>query len=173
MANLHHLRKVGAHSNQETRPCDSSSPRLTVAPDSQPLSARRKRKHRNLSSEHQNTQSESPNHSEPAAKRQRPSSCSSNTSTNSSSTDSSSFSWDRAERSYWDSLSRLWLTPNALREFNRRDALPRTQASPNEDIAVTRKQISIDISHFARRGGPDLSDIRQVCSIHLIKIIAH
>lgn len=174
MANPRHIREVGAHSNQETRPCDSSSLRPTVASDSRPPRTGRKRKHRTLSSEHQNTQTESPNHSEPPARRQRISSCSSsNTSTNSSSNSSSWSNWDRAQRSYWDSLSRLWLTPSSLREFNRRNALLRTQASPNRDIAVSSKRNHIDITRFARRGGPDLSDMRQVYSIHLIKTVAH
>lgn len=162
MANPQHLRKAGAHSNQETRPCDSSSPRPTVASDSRPPRTGRKRKHRTLSSEHQNTQPESSFHSKPPAKRQRTSSYpSSNTSTNSSSTEISWSTWDRAERSYWDSLSQLLLTSSSLREFNRRNALLRTQASPNGDITVTRKHKPTDIIRFARRGGPDLSDIRQ------------
>ena len=164
MAKSQHFRKVGAHSNQETRPGDSSSSKPTVAPDSQPPPTGRKRKHKTLSSRHQDSQSKLVNQTEPQAKRQRTSSCSSsNYSTNSASINSSWLSWDRAERSYWDSLSQLRLTPSSLRELNRRNALLRTKAPQTRDITVGYVQNHINITHFARRGGPDLSDIRQVC----------
>ena len=163
MANPPRIRKVGAHSNQETRPCDSSSLGPTVAPVSQPPPTGRKRKNRTLSSEHRFTQSEESNHCENQAKKRKHSSCTSSNSTKSSSTNSSSSSWDRAQRSYWDSLSRLWLTPNALRELNRRHSLLQTRAPPDTQTLVTRKQCSTDIVRFARRGGPDLSEIRNVC----------
>lgn len=174
MAVLQHFREVGAHSNQETRPCDSSSPRPTVAPDSQPPPIRRKRKARTYSSEHQDTQFESFNHPQLQAKRQRTSSFpSSNPSTSSSSTDSSWSSWDRTERSYWDSLSQLRLTSSALRELNRRHALLRTKPSSTRDVTHKREQHPKDITRFARRGGPDLSDVRKVCFLHYTeKIIA-
>ena len=163
MANPQHIRKVGAHSIQETRPCDSSSLGPTVAPVSQPPPTGRKRKLRTLSPEHQITKSELSNHSETLAKKPKHSSRTSSNSTKSSSTDSSSSSWDRAQRSYWDSLSRLWLTPDALRELNRRHSLLQTSAPPDTHTLVTRKQCSTDIVRFARRGGPDLSEIRNVC----------
>ena len=163
MAILQHDGKVGARSKQETRPCDTNSSRPIIAPDSQLRPTGRTRKRRTLSSEHGNTQSESPQLSEPQAKRQRCSSVScSNSSSKSSSTDSSWSSWDRAEREYWDSLSKLRLTSNALRELNRRNALLRTKAHPNEHVSITREQHPRDITRFARRGGPDLSDIRKV-----------
>ena len=162
MAILRHIRKVGAHSIQETRPYDTSASRPLVASDSQPLT-RRKRKYRSLSSEQQTNQSNSTNRSGPQSKRQKTSSNSScTTSTNSSSPGSSWSSWDRAERSYWDSLSRLRLTSNALRELNRRGALLRDNVHPNGDITITSEQHPTDITRFARHGGPDLSDIIKV-----------
>ena len=163
MANSPHVRKVGAHSNQETWPCDSSSLGPAVAPVSQTPLTGRKRKFRTLSSEHQIPQSEQSDRCETQAKKQKHSSRTSSNSTKSSSTNSSPSSWDRAQRSYWDSLSRLWLTPNALREFNRRHSLLQTSAPPDTQTLVTRKQCSTNISQFARRGGPDLSEIRNVC----------
>ena len=163
MANSPHIPKVGAHSNQETQPCDSSSSGPTVAPVSQPRRTVRKRKRRTLSAEHQIAQSEHFNHCETQAKRQKLLSCtSSSSSTTSSSIDSSSSSWDRTQRCYWDSLSRVWLTLRAVRELDRRDSLLRASAPPNTQTILTRKQHSKDITEFARRGGPDLSDIRNV-----------
>ena len=145
MANPPCLRKVGALSNQETRPCDSSSPRPPVAPDSQPPPpppTGRKRKHRALSSDQQDFHKLQPNHQ---SKRRR--------------TLGSSF--DRAQRSFWDSLSRLWLAPDALRELDRRNAFLEIRP-PQIDRKVEHQVLSRDIEKFARRGGPDLSDIRQV-----------
>ena len=173
MANSPHIGKVGAHSNQETRPCDSSSLGPAVAPVSQKPPTGRKRKFRTLSSEHHTLQSEKSNQSETQAKKQKHSSCTSSNSTKSSSTDSTSSSWDTAQRSYWDSLSRLWLTPDALRELNRRHSLLQTSAPPDTQMLVTRKQCPTDISQFARRGGPDLSEIRNVCCfLYSQKLIA-
>ncbi len=164
MEKSQHFRKVGAHSNQETRPGDSSLSKPTVAPDSQPPPTGRKRKHKTLPSEHQDPQSKLVNQAESQAKRQRTSSCSSSKcSTRSASSNSSWLNWDRAERSYWDSLSQLRLTSNALRELNRRNALLHTKASHIRDITVRYEQNPINITRFARRGGPDLSDIRKVC----------
>ena len=160
MAHPQQIRKVGAHSNQETRPCDSSSPKPTVAPDSQPPTGR-KRKHRTLSSEHQDTQPESFDLPEHRAKKHKSSSNSCPTS--SSSTNSSWLRWDQAERKYWDSLSKVWLTPNALWELNRRNALLRANAPPIAETPVNLEQRPKNITHFARHGGPDLSDIRKVC----------
>ena len=154
MAKSQRIRKVGAHSNQETQPRNSSLPRLTVAPDSLSPPTGRKRKTRTLSSRNQ----ESLNHSEHQAKKRKTSTDFSATSR--SSKNSSWLNWDRAERQYWDSASRLWLTPSALRELNRRNALLRKKTLPELDIQV--KNRPKDITHFARRGGPDLSDIRKV-----------
>ena len=142
MANPQHIRKVGAHSIQETRPCDSSSLGPTVAPVSQPPPTGRKRKLRTLSPDQQNSQKRHSNH---PSKRRR--------------TLDSAF--DRAQRSFWDSLSRLWLAPDALRELNRRNAL--LEATPaRSDRKPEYQTPPRNIEAFARHGGPDLSDIRQV-----------
>ena len=168
MAIRQHNGKVGALSNQETWPSETSSPRLIVASDSQPPPTSRKRKRSIFSSKQRNTQAELSNLSEPQVKRQRvPSNTSSNSSTNSS-TDSSWSNWDRAEREYWDSLSKLWLTPNALRELNRRNALLQSETPPYQETSVTREQHPADIIRFARHGGPNLSGIRNVC--HLLPL---
>ena len=173
MAILQHFRKVGAHSNQDTRSGYTCSPRPIVASDSQPPPTGPKRKHRGLSSELQDTQSESPNHSEPQPKRQStPGSSSSNSCTNTSIASSWS-SWDRTERAYWDSLSQLRLTSNALRELNRRNRLVRSNAPPNRDIAITGEQHFADITRFARHGGPNLSDVRKVHSDPSVELLLY
>ncbi|CAF9943337.1 MAG: hypothetical protein ALECFALPRED_011076 [Alectoria fallacina] len=141
MAHPQQIRKVGAHSNQETRPRDSSSQRPTVAPDSQQPPTGRKRKFRTLSPEQLGYQQV---HHQKQAKRRRI-------------LDSS---WDRAERFYWDSLSRLWLAADALRELDRRNALL-AEESPQEVRKLEHQILPRDIEHFARHGGPDLSDLRQ------------
>lgn len=141
MANPPQIRKVGAHSNQETRPCDSSSLGPTVAPVSQKPPTGRKRKLRTLSPDQHNSQK---NKSKHPSKRRR--------------TLGSAF--DLAQRSFWDSLSRLWLAPDALRELNRRNAL--LEASPLQPDRKSEYQVlPRNIEAFARHGGPDLSDIRQ------------
>ena len=165
MADLHHFEKVGAHSNQETGPCDPTSLEPTVASDSQPPPTARKRRHRTLSSELQETQSDSLSHPNHRAKRQKPSthSCSST-----SSGHSSRSSCDQAKRRHWDSLSKVWLAADALQELNRRNKLLRTKAPATLDTTVNLEQPPQDITHFARHGGPDLSDIRKVRALTLL-----
>lgn len=148
MAHPQQIRKVGAHSNQETRPRDSSSQRPTVAPDSQQPPTGRKRKFRTLSPEQLGYQQV---HHQKQAKRRRI-------------LDSS---WDRAERFYWDSLSRLWLAADALRELDRRNALL-AEESPQEVRKLEHQILPRDIEHFARHGGPDLSDLRQVWKLPFV-----
>ncbi|KAM3473738.1 hypothetical protein MY8738_008244 [Beauveria namnaoensis] len=53
---------------------------------------------------------------------------------------------------FWDSLSKVWLTPRALREKDRRNSL-RSPAAPIIKTAAT-------LARFARRGGPDLGHLR-------------
>lgn len=59
--------------------------------------------------------------------------------------------------SFWDNLSRQWLTPRALREFNRRTVWPAVPILPDrfgkESIRL------VQLKRFAKRGGPDLSDL--------------
>lgn len=69
--------------------------------------------------------------------------------------------------SFWDNLSKVSLTPLALRELHRRNKLksPSTTAAP---AAV----FSRDLGRFARRGGPDLGLLRGVSPISLFQVLA-
>ena len=64
---------------------------------------------------------------------------------------------------FWDNLSRLWLTPRALREFDRRTEWPAAPVPPKqtgkEDINLAQ------LKRFARHGGPALGDLRAVSQI--------
>lgn len=64
---------------------------------------------------------------------------------------------------FWDNLSRVWLTPRALREFDRRTVWPTTPVPPDrtdkEDIDLAQ------LKRFARHGGPSLDHLRAVGSI--------
>ena len=99
----------------------------------------------------------------------------------------SSSTGSQSESSFWDSLSKVWLTRRALKELDRRNA--KCQRLREEPIqARTRKQkreqrnkntrsclsaverlhksspnSKKEIRRFARGGGPDLSDIVGVC----------
>ncbi|KAI0426085.1 hypothetical protein F5Y09DRAFT_76522 [Xylaria sp. FL1042] len=56
---------------------------------------------------------------------------------------------------FWDNLSKVWLTPRALRELDRRNSIrPATEPTTSEDIH------SKDLARFARHGGPDLRHLR-------------
>lgn len=62
--------------------------------------------------------------------------------------------------SFWDILSRVWLTSRALREFDRRTEL---QATPTSNDPHCKPHVdAAQLKRFARRGGPDLSDLRGV-----------
>ena len=73
---------------------------------------------------------------------------------------------------FWDTLSKVWLTPRALREFDRRNAVQDRKQTYTADLGFwPRKRLPIDISlltaaslkilkRFARRGGPSLTDLR-------------
>ncbi|KAI4109447.1 MAG: hypothetical protein LQ345_007072 [Seirophora villosa] len=65
--------------------------------------------------------------------------------------------------SFWDNLSRLWLTRRALEEFGRRISKPVSIERPVHPIidTPTKKKFNLaDLQRFARHGGPDLSDLR-------------
>ena len=142
MAIQRHPRKVGAHSNQETQPCDKPSSRPTVAPGSQPPTTGRKRKRRTLSPQQQDSQPRQHTH---PPKRQR----------------KSEPSRDRAKRLFRDKPSRLVLGPSALKELNRRNAL-QAKENPHEICQVGNQVCNDTIEQLAHKGGPDLSDLRQV-----------
>jgi hypothetical protein len=82
--------------------------------------------------------------------------------------------------SFWDNLSTIWLTKRALRELNRRNtevaAVPsrtphRRRAcqckialyNSTDYLRACKPRILKNIKLFARQGGPDLSDLRNVC----------
>ena len=69
----------------------------------------------------------------------------------------------RTPASFWDSLSRLWLTSRALREFDRRTVWPATpvmlECTGEEEIDLAQ------LKRFARHGGPCLNNLRGVSSI--------
>ena len=61
----------------------------------------------------------------------------------------------------------MWLAPDALREFDRRNALLAVE-SPEEVDKFEHQELPRDIEQFTRHGGPDLSDIRQVWTFPFI-----
>lgn len=62
--------------------------------------------------------------------------------------------------SFWDNLSRQWLTPRALREFDRRTEQLAAPLPP--DRSGLGKDHSKRLKRFARHGGPSLGDLRAV-----------
>jgi hypothetical protein len=57
---------------------------------------------------------------------------------------------------FWDDLSKVWLTPRALRELDRRNSIkPRPEPKTPEVYTTT-------LARFARHGGPYLCDLRGV-----------
>ena len=75
---------------------------------------------------------------------------------------------DLEPSNFWDNLSRVWLTPGALREFDRRTVWPVVPVTPyrtgKESIDLTK------LKRFARHGGANLGDIRGVSSIRSIQV---
>lgn len=71
----------------------------------------------------------------------------------------------RTPSSFWDNLSRQWLTRRTLREFDRRTVWPTVPIPPyrtgKENINLAK------LKRFARHGGPNLGAIRGVSSIQL------
>ncbi|KAK5651101.1 hypothetical protein OQA88_13283 [Cercophora sp. LCS_1] len=55
---------------------------------------------------------------------------------------------------FWDNLSKVWLTPRALRELDRRNDARPVPNPPAPAVYTT------DLGRFARRGGPDLRHLR-------------
>ena len=101
---------------------------------------------------------------------------------------------------FWDNLSKIWLTKGALRELDRRNAratpsppyspyrsarrpvtrnLPAKSKKNRQTAQYTADYISPceprileDIRIFARHGGPDLSDLRNVCVARCLPVCA-
>ncbi|KAL8904661.1 MAG: hypothetical protein Q9207_003110 [Kuettlingeria erythrocarpa] len=64
----------------------------------------------------------------------------------------------RTPSSFWDNLSRQWLTPRTLREFDRRTVWPTVPRPPPR---TGKDHIDLaKLKRFARHGGPSLVDIR-------------
>ena len=68
----------------------------------------------------------------------------------------------RTPPSFWDNLSRQWLTTRTLGEWNRRTAL-----AAASDLPPRVDQEDWDLKRFARQGGPDLSEVRGVSAVFL------
>lgn len=59
---------------------------------------------------------------------------------------------------FWDNLSKIWLTPRALRELDRRN-----NTNPSTISTATSSSITaIILARFARHGGPDLRYLQGV-----------
>ena len=79
-----------------------------------------------------------------------------------------------ARERFWNTLSKIWLTPRALREFDRRNsARVREQGTgrlekilhytnPYVDTSQLPIVVLKSLKRFARRGGPSLQDLRNV-----------
>ena len=77
------------------------------------------------------------------------------------------------QAAFWDRLSEIWLTKRALRELDRRNSQSTFLAQSNGSCQSTQDasdylrccepKVLKDIKMFARRGGPDLSDLRNAC----------
>lgn len=66
----------------------------------------------------------------------------------------------RTPRSFWDNLSRQWLTRRALRELDQRTVWPVAPLPPH--WSGKEKIARAQLKRFARHGGPDLGDLRGV-----------
>lgn len=73
--------------------------------------------------------------------------------------------FSRPTPKFWDHLSRVWLTPFALQEFDRRTVqliIPKPKC-PSDFKGDSTKELK----YFARQGGPSLCDLRGVGSLNL------
>jgi hypothetical protein len=74
---------------------------------------------------------------------------------------------------FWDNMSKIWLTRQALNELGRRNAQSTSNRSPVQQPALPVSEYLSKVSQadiarlkvYARRGGPDLTDLRGVCTI--------
>jgi hypothetical protein len=72
----------------------------------------------------------------------------------------------RTPPEFWDNLSRVPLCRRALREFNRRAV--QLAASKQRAERVIEGDLFKQLKRFARRGGPDLRNIRGVSSVNAV-----
>ena len=79
----------------------------------------------------------------------------------------------RRAPSFWNTLSRVWLTRGSLKEFDRRHAQESDQRYhvpiPNSTLPNGRARQRL--KRFARRGGPDLSHLRGVRLESVVEIM--
>ncbi|KAI8947211.1 hypothetical protein F4801DRAFT_605673 [Xylaria longipes] len=73
---------------------------------------------------------------------------------------------------FYDNLSKIWLTPRALRELDRRnrDRFPKPFAAQKQHVKQVARAVGkpgIDLSRFARSGGPNLCDRRAPDKSHV------
>jgi hypothetical protein len=76
--------------------------------------------------------------------------------------------------SFWNTLSKVWLTRGALKEFDRRNIEEKVQPpctlTPKVEYPTGRARLRL--KRFAQRGGPDLSHLRgvrlYVCPIEIM-----
>ncbi|KAL9129942.1 MAG: hypothetical protein Q9217_001744 [Psora testacea] len=67
----------------------------------------------------------------------------------------------RTPSSFWDNLSRQWLTLGTLREFDRRTVWPTVPLPPQWTGRTGKDYIDLaKLKRFAKHGGPNLIDIR-------------
>lgn len=99
---------------------------------------------------------------------------------------------NRRPPTFWDNLSRIWLTRDALEELDRRNSASISSGPPrSKQRPVTRLQKKErrphqkhssgaiysspatlnDIRRYSRGGGPDLSDLRNVCYLHYCELV--
>ena len=80
------------------------------------------------------------------------------------STSASRSQYHRRPPSFWTTLSKIWLTRTALKEFDRRDTQEAGQqcCAPTPNNKFPPGRACPRLKRFARRGGPDLSHLRAV-----------
>ncbi|KAK3317217.1 hypothetical protein B0T19DRAFT_287600 [Cercophora scortea] len=62
---------------------------------------------------------------------------------------------------FWDNLSRVWLTPRALRELDRRNKARLSETKqPLPTPSVSTNNPDLDLVEFAKHGGPDLRHLQ-------------
>lgn len=72
----------------------------------------------------------------------------------------------RTPSSFWDNLSRQWLTRRTLREFDRRTVWSTVPTPPHR---TGKENVNLaKLKRFARHGGPSLGDIRGVSAIQFL-----
>ena len=68
----------------------------------------------------------------------------------------------KANTAYYESLSKVWLTPGALAELDRRNGKSVSPVERNRDKPRQLRSLSKLLKCFAKDGGPDLRDLRGV-----------